>query len=419
MLVGFVMLSIYLIARWEQRQTVLSFVGAAVAVAGGMMTKGPIAVVVPVLAFVPHWISKKDWEKLYHPHYLVGIIVIAILLIPMSWGLYQQYDLHPGKLINGRPIQSGLKFYYWTQSFGRYTGENYYKEMGYFTFLLENMFWSFLPWIFTFLIAIVAKTISIVKEGFFKPSNERISFFGFVLTYIILARSQAQLPHYIFVVFPLASILCANFWQEQIINAKGFSRALNILWGLHLFVFSILIVVLLAIAFLPFGTISIVGILVIVALLMLLILIIKSAKSKGMKWWYMSIVIMIGVNTIMDTHFYPHLLQYQWGNSFAKTIDQKHWDKNKMVLYKMDNSNALHFYAQHVFPKIEDSTQLKSSDWVIIEQKNDSILLQQFPNSKLMYSGTFYHVTLLSLPFLNPSTRQGELQPYRVWELKN
>jgi hypothetical protein len=120
----------------------------------------------------------------------------------------------------------------------------------------------------------------------------------------------------------LASILCAKFWQEQIINAKGFSRALNILWGLHLFVFFILMVVLLAISFLPFGTISIVGILDILALLMLLILIIKSAQSKGMKWWYMSIVIMIGVNTIMDTHFYPHLLQYQWGNSFAKTIVQ-------------------------------------------------------------------------------------------------
>ena len=42
-----------------------------------------------------------------------------------------------GKLINERPIQSGLEFYYWTQSFGRYTGENFYKEMGYFTFLLE------------------------------------------------------------------------------------------------------------------------------------------------------------------------------------------------------------------------------------------------------------------------------------------
>ena len=106
---------------------------AIVAIAGGMMTKGPIALVVPVLALAPHWISNKQWKLFYHPIYIPGILFLAILLFPMSWGLYQQYDLQPGKLINERPIQSGLEFYYWTQSFGRYTGENFYKEMGYFT----------------------------------------------------------------------------------------------------------------------------------------------------------------------------------------------------------------------------------------------------------------------------------------------
>jgi len=101
----------------------------------------------------------------FKPIYLLGILLIALLLFPMTWGLYQQFDLHPGKIINHRPIQSGVEFYYWTQSFGRYTGENAFKEMGYFTFLLENMFWSFLPWIFVFLWALVAKLLTIFKEG--------------------------------------------------------------------------------------------------------------------------------------------------------------------------------------------------------------------------------------------------------------
>ena len=195
MLVGWVMLSIYLLAKWSEQKNNVDFFLAIVAIAGGMMTKGPIALVVPVLAMAPHWVSQKKWAFFYKPIYIPGIILLALLLVPMSWGLYQQYDLHPGKLINDRPIQSGLEFYYWTQSFGRYTGQNYYKEMGYFTFLLENMFWSFLPWIFVFLWAFFAKAFAIFKEGFFKPSTELISFFGFALTYLVLSRSQAQLPH--------------------------------------------------------------------------------------------------------------------------------------------------------------------------------------------------------------------------------
>lgn len=419
MLVGFVMLSIYLIAKWDKEQTIKSFVFASMAVAGGMMTKGPIAVVVPIVAFVPYWISKKDWKKLYHPHYLIGVIVIAILLMPMSWGLYQQYDLHPGKLINGRPITSGLKFYYWTQSFGRYTGENFYKEMGYFTFLLENMFWSFLPWIFTFMVALLAKAIGIVKEGIFLPKQERISFFGFVFTYIILARSQAQLPHYIFVVFPLAAVLTAGFWYESIITTKGFTKPLKWLLGLHVFIYIVLIILLSAIVTIPFGIIPWWGWAWILALLLLLIWILRSQQSRGLKWFYSSIVLMVGINFVMNSHFYPNLLQYQWGNSLAIKIENEHWDKNKMFLYKMDNSNALHFYGQHIFPKLEDSLQMKNDMWVITEKKNDSLLLKQYPHSVQKYSGSFYHVTLLTLPFLNPKTREGELQAYSIWEIKN
>jgi len=84
----------------------------------------------------------------------------------------------------------------------------------------------------------------------------------------------------------------------------------------------------------------------------------------------------------------------------------------------MDNSNALHFYAKQVFPNIEDSTKLQPNTWVVIEKKNVPILLEQFPNAELKYTDRFYHVTLLSLPFLNPALREGELQSYCMYEIK-
>jgi 4-amino-4-deoxy-L-arabinose transferase-like glycosyltransferase len=84
MLVGWVMLSIYLLAKWSQgvvnqkKGSNVFFFYAIVAIAGGMMTKGPIALVVPILAIVPHWILNKQWSFFYKPIYIPGIILLAI-----------------------------------------------------------------------------------------------------------------------------------------------------------------------------------------------------------------------------------------------------------------------------------------------------------------------------------------------------
>ena len=226
MLMGWVALSLWQMAAWYQTNQWKYFVIAFIAIACGMMTKGPIALMVPAFAFVPHFILRREWKQLFRWEYLLGVIIIAVMLVPMSIGLYQQFDLHPGKLINGEPIQSGLRFYYWTQSFGRYTGENHFNEMNYFGFLLENMLWSFLPWILFFLLGLLFSIKDLIVNKFRIASNsEWISSGGFIITYCILARSQAQLPHYIFVVFPLAAIVTANFlyrllFTEELIKWK-------------------------------------------------------------------------------------------------------------------------------------------------------------------------------------------------------
>lgn len=418
MLMGWVVLSIWLIAKWEDSDHWADFVWAMVAIAGGMMTKGPIALVVPVLAFAPQWFFEKKWVYFFKPIYIVGLLIIGVLLLPMSWGLYQQYDLHPGKLINNIPIESGLKFYYWTQSFGRYTGENYYHEMSYPTFLLENMLWSFLPWIFIFLWAFVAKIGTIVKEGLFKVSVERISFFGFFLTYLVLSRSQAQLPHYIFVVFPLAAILVAAHMAPLLEQSDRLSKGVKWFYRFHLFIFLILLIAMGLIIHIPFGKMGWWGICIQFGTYILMLKLLFSKKGLIQKWITMSLVLMIGLNLIMNSFFYPHLLQFQWGNELAKEAKAKNWEIQKAALYKMPNSNAFHFYGQHIFPVIKDSSLLKEGQWIVVEALPAKQVLVDFPNSKILYQGNRFHVTLLTLPFLNPATRAAELTPYVLMELK-
>ena len=419
MLMGWVMASIYLLSKWESSSKSIDFFFAIIAIAGGMMTKGPIALVVPVLCFVPHWMGLKKWTLLVKPIYILGIVFLAILLIPMSWGLYQQYDMHPGKIIHGVAIQSGLKFYYWTQSFGRYTGENSFHEMGYFTFLLENMFWSFLPWIFVFLWALGDKIMSFFKDGFFGPTNERISFFGFVLTYLILSRSQAQLPHYIFIVFPLAAIITAAHWQDVLWGQQTFSIRLKLFSKFHLFLFVILCIVLGGILFIPFGMAPLWLILVMIISIVFSLILFISKINLGVKWFIASVVIMLTINTALNFHFYPHLLKYQWGNQLANVIKKEGWNKNKLVVYDLPNYDSFHFYGQHIFKSVENKDLLQGGDWVVTSTDMSKKLLQEFPRSVIKYKGERFHVTMLTLPFLNPNTRPNEVYTFEVIELIN
>ena len=127
---------------------------------------------------------------------------------------------------------------------------------------------------------------------------------------------------------------------------------------------------------------------------------------------------MLGVNIIMNSHFYPNLLKYQWGNELAKVVEENKWDKEKVVLYDIPNSNAFHFYGKHVFHNINDSTKLKAGDWVVTDLSHLASLKKDFTNSELAYQSKRFHVTMLNLLFLNPASRNQEVIPYGVVELK-
>ena len=123
-LMSWTITAIWLIKEWDVRRKLQYLLLGSAAIAFGMMTKGPIALMVPVFCFASDWALKREWKKFFQPEYLLSIVVIAILLIPMCIGLYQQFDMHPEKIIDGKTGTSGLRFFFWTQSFGRITGEN-------------------------------------------------------------------------------------------------------------------------------------------------------------------------------------------------------------------------------------------------------------------------------------------------------
>jgi 4-amino-4-deoxy-L-arabinose transferase-like glycosyltransferase len=414
MLMGFVMFSIWQLAAWYQSNAWKHFVMAFMGIGLGMLTKGPIAIVVPGVSFAIHFLLQRNWKQFFRWEYILGVIIVGVLLIPMSIGLYTQFDLHPGKIIHGVPIQSGLRFYYWTQSFGRYTGENVFNEMNHFTFLLENMLWSFLPWIFIFLIALVISVKDIVKSGFkLQNHQEFITAGGFIATYCMLARSQAQLPHYIFVVLPLAAIVTAK-GLHQIYFSDGFLKLKKVALYFHGFIFTLLwaaVIMIVLFVFIDMPVyVKIVAIMGTVYFLYLLLF----YKGQTLKLISLALYTILGVNFILNTSFYPRLLKYELGVSAAAFINQNKLPKKDVFLYEIDESRALHFYGNHSFERLFDSSLLAPGQILITKSSSFPKLQQQFPGTSILHKNAYFGVSMLTLPFLNPATRDKEVTPYII-----
>ncbi len=419
MLMGWVIVSIWQLAAWFESGKWKNFLLAFIAIAGGMMTKGPIALIVPILAFVPHFILRREWKQFFRWEYLIGLLIIAILLIPMSIGLYQQYDLHPGKVIYGVPIKSGLRFYYWTQSFGRYTGENVFHEMSYFTFLLENMLWSFLPWILFFLVALLIRFRDILLSRFWLRQNQEwISVGGFVFTYSVLARSQAQLPHYIFVVFPLAAIVTAVF-LHQLFFTKDFRILKTILQSLHFFIFALLWVLAIVAMRIPFKEVSIfVFISAIFGGIFFIVLLFFVHKWIPVpSLLVICFYTVISVNFLLSSHFYPNLLNYQMGNMAADFINRSDLQKKNIFVYGPLDSRALHFYGQHIFEHRYTSSSTTPNDILITSMDSIPLLKIKYPDLKLLHKGPNFSVSMLTPEFLNPTTREKGMPYYAIIDL--
>jgi 4-amino-4-deoxy-L-arabinose transferase-like glycosyltransferase len=415
MLMGWVALSLWQMASWYKTNSRSNLIAAAVAIAGGMMTKGPIALIILVFAFAPHFILRREWKQLFRWEYLLMLLIIAILLVPMSIGLYNQFDLHPEKVMYGKDHTSGLRFFYWTQSFGRITGESTWHENAHFTFLYENMLWSFLPWIICFSIGLVNEIVSIIKLRFrINNTMEWITTGGFIFTYCALARSQAQLPHYIFIAFPLAAVITARFLYRLLFTVDWLRFRKPLLY-VHAAIFSLLWLALIALMIFPFEVSIFIKILAVLCFALFLFAL-WYKRIYLSKLVAIALFTIIGINFFLNTNFYPKLLQYQAGSTAARIINEHNIPKENTYLFRINPGHTLPFYADHIFVD-KEATAINSGDYIITNDEGLSEL-NKTRSWSAEYQGNDFHVSTLSLSFLNPATRSKELKPFYIIHIK-
>jgi len=416
MLMSWVILGIWQFAHWTKFKNWSSLIVAFVAVAFGMMTKGPIALMVPIFSFVPHLLIHKNFKLLFRWEYLIGLLIIIVLLIPMDLGLYQQFDLHPEKEMYGRTGTSGLRFFYWTQSFGRITGESIWHENDHFTFLFENLIWGFLPWTLYFIVGLFSDFFKLIKNKLqIDPNTEWISTPGFLITYCALGISHYQLPHYIYIVLPFISIITAkcvyntNFQKDKSI----FKSVLNVI---NVFIYVLVLLLLIILLIIPFPSNIYLSITLFISFAIIITYFIYSKKILIPRLVQFALFCIIITNLFLSIFFYPKLLEFQLGNIVSKYITKKGINKNSFYLYHVYNERSLDFYSNYSFQNIDNLAKLKPFDYVLIDNKsiiNDS--LKGFNQVQLISA---FHVSTLNAKFLNPRTRDSALDYYYILQKK-
>lgn len=413
MLMGWAIFAIWQVAEYavfeKWKNLLLGFFGIGLA----MLAKGPIGLMLPALAFGTHFILAKKYNLIFRWQWLVGLCIVALVLLPMCIGLYQQFDLHPEKVMEGQKNTSGLYFFFWKQSFGRLTGENVWEDDSDPFFFVHTYIWTVLPWGLLVFFAFY----DLVKQAFSKTGlPEYLTLGGFLLPFIALSTSQYKLPHYINIIIPLSSIFTARYIFVLLQNPT-YKTQLKIAFGIQWA--NVVVVWLIGLLFVGwvFPLENVFIWLIIITLLLLTFYLGFKGKTRFQRLILPSLVSIIGVFFILNIHFYPSLFEHQTGSVLGKYLKtQQDFPSNRFfALHRTSGDgkdifiHTVDFYSEKTQAFFYETEELvkkagKQTAWIYLDEQGLEEI-KQYGQVKILNSFDKYHVTQLTPLFLNPKTR--------------
>ncbi|MCE3007956.1 MAG: glycosyltransferase family 39 protein [Bacteroidetes bacterium] len=406
LLFGSVAFSSWMLLAYLQDQRVTHFMLPFLGIGLGLLAKGPMGLMAPALAFTIHLVMARRWKEFFRFEWLVGLLLLALMLLPMLYGLYMQFGWQ------------GPEFYLWTQSFGRITGASEWADDSGWYYFLHVALWVFFPWSLLVFGQIVADVWRLFRQGLrLRGMQEFLTAGGFILLFVGLSSSRYKLPHYLFVLLPFGSILAARALQ-QVASMRVWSR---VLLGFHLF----LILGVLALAGWVLSTVfptrqPLLWAVLAATLLAAVWLLWHFRKNRMAQLFVPLFVVVLGGGFIMNAHFYPNLLTYQSSIPVAQEL-KKHQVPIARTVQFRTHLHSLDFYAGHYTHKINtdsadvDLRALQAYHmevgrlWVYTTAEGYGLIKGRLPVERV-YSYDYFKVQALSLPFLRPSWRHLTLE---------
>ncbi|MEO0585529.1 MAG: glycosyltransferase family 39 protein [Bacteroidota bacterium] len=411
LLTGWVIFAVWQLSSFIRSGSWGNLILGSLGVGLAMMTKGPIGLILPGAAIGADLLLKRQWKVIFHPQWLIFLLIVGASLIPMCIGLYQQFDLHPEKEVYGLEGPSGLEFFFWTQSFGRITGDIYWDNGAPSYYFFLTMLWDFQPWVLFFFPAWGIGLYRLVLSKFrVADTAEYMSLGGFTLGFLMLSLSNFKLPHYVFPLFPFAAILTARYILQ--LNGKLLQRLSYAQWGL-MQIFALAVGAYFILGF-PDGQI----LLPLVCLGLL-----------GLAWWIWlkeqaqvrlltsTLIVVFMLNLVMTVDFYPKLLSYQATNQVGRKVLAAQKAQDQFFFYKV-YGQGLDFYAQRINQWVDwgKIPSYPPGTWILTNEEGLSDIEGMKTHYRIIETYYDYNVTSIKLPFLLAAYRDDMLKPLYLLE---
>lgn len=187
------------IARWQEEQRRATLLRAYLWMGLGFLTKGPVAIAIPVLASLLFFLSERRWrdwlKAAFHPG---GWLVLAAVTVPWYVLVFLREG---GGFFYGFFIEHNLMRFTETR-------EGHGGTFLYYFIALPLVLSPFIGWM-----------ISALRRLAWRPSGlERFSWIWFGVVFVLVSASSTQLPHYVlYGITPLMLILALH--RERLTNA--------------------------------------------------------------------------------------------------------------------------------------------------------------------------------------------------------
>jgi 4-amino-4-deoxy-L-arabinose transferase-like glycosyltransferase len=413
-LTGLIIAAVYHFYKAHNNNNLWQLLWGSIFTACAIMTKGMFAIVPIGGAIVSHFIITKQWGKLFSWRWLVAIILVLIFVLPELWCLYQQFDLHPEKVIFGHKGVSGVKFFFWDSQFGRFFNTGPIKGSGDPFFFLHTTLWAFLPWS----LLLFAAIFQFVKKGVKNAAvYEWYCISGSLLTFLLFSASKFQLPHYLNIVFPFFAITTAQYLYN--LTAVQSIKAIRIVQSVVI-VLMLAIVSLLEYFFRPkifgWGT----AVILIVLFLMLIWFFVDTKYPVIQKVLFRTLTVSFIVNLYLNLAFYPSLMKYQASSEAGMWINKNNPQNLPVADITNDYVAPFEYYSDKPVISVNSNGREKlPAGRFLLFAPVDVIngLTKKGWHIKTLHVFERYFVSRLTPSFLNYKTRSRELTQTEIVEI--
>jgi 4-amino-4-deoxy-L-arabinose transferase-like glycosyltransferase len=381
-LTALIIFTFWQMMEYGKNQKTIHILLTGVGIAFSMMAKGPIGFIIPVLTFFMLLYFKETRKFMLSFRLLLVFPVVILLLIPMCYGLYTQFDIPGNKVINGQVINSGLEFFFWTQSFGRITHENVFDNNTSFFFLWHTTLLLAIPWSLLLIFSIKNQVVTFWKNKKLDFKNHFLTIISF-LVITMLSFSSYKIPHYAMVSFPFLAIILAKelpFFTKRIMKINYF--------------------IILSLSFL-FVSILLLGFCMKIWDILLIALFYATIYLPVLKGNYFFKTILCGITiSFMFNSFLLKTEEYSLPVQLDKEMTTNNISSEDFY-FLSDASNALEFF-QNTRMKSATINGIQSGKWYLINNSAITELEEKGYDLTEQVCVEYYDLNRINLAFINP-----------------